>query len=86
MDRLLSKKNIFLSIYLVDSYIENKELLDFKDRRLLMELKDVFNKRIIKSTIDKVETRIKQILDNDNEFFPVKVYFKPKKYDFCRKH
>ena len=81
MDRLLSKKNIFLSIYLVDSYIENKELLDFKDRRLLMELKDVFNKRIIKSTIDKVETRIKQILDNDNEFFPVKVYFKPKKYE-----
>lgn len=30
-DRLLSNENIFLSIYMVNSYIQNKELLNKED-------------------------------------------------------
>ena len=40
-DRLLSEENIFQAIYTVNSYIQNRELLDREDVDLLEELKDV---------------------------------------------
>lgn len=80
-ERVLSKKNIFLSIYLVDSYIENKELLSPQERQYLAALKDVFDKKIIGKIIKKVKKRIEQILSDEEEFFEVTVFFKPKKYD-----
>lgn len=80
-ERLLSSENIYHSIYLANSYIQNKELLSKEDLDLLYKLNDVFNKEIIRETISNVHTRIKEILDNESAYFDVLVYFKPKKYE-----
>ncbi|AVQ40529.1 hypothetical protein C7M56_18380 [Clostridium botulinum] len=80
-ERLLSDKNIFLSIYLVDSYIQNKELLSQKERKTLNNLRDVFNVTNIEKTIKKVRARLAEMLNNELEYFEVAVYFKPKKYE-----
>lgn len=79
-DRLLSEENIFLAIYTVDSYIQNRELLDQEDVRLLEDLKDVFNHDVMMDTVERVEKRLTSILDDDAECFVTTVYFKPKKY------
>lgn len=86
-DRLLSDENIFLSIHLVGSYIQNKELLTPKERNELYSLKDIFNSSKINKTIINVRAKLEKILkDNNNdkdkdEYFTTKVYFKPKKID-----
>ena len=80
-ERLLSSENIYHSIYLANSYVQNKELLSRKDLDLLYKLNDAFNKEIIQETISNVHKRIKEILDNESEYFQVLVYFKPKKYE-----
>ena len=80
-ERLLSSENIYHSIYLANSYIQNKELLSRKDLDLLYKLNDAFNKEIIQETISNVHKRIKEILDNESDYFHVLVYFKPKKYE-----
>lgn len=79
-ERLLSSANIFLAIYMVDSYVLNQELLNCKDRELLVSLKDVFDVSLIKHTIQEVQKRIQRILDYPNEYFETTVYFKPKGY------
>ena len=42
-ERLLSSENIYHSIYLANSYIQNKELLSRKDLDLLYKLNDRSN-------------------------------------------
>lgn len=79
--RLLSDENIFLSIHLLNSYIQNKELLSPEDRKELYSLRDIFDANKIKDTITKVRSRLEKILDDENEYFESKVYFKPKKID-----
>lgn len=83
MERLLSEENIFLAIYLVDSYIEGKEkrgLLSLEDQQVLLKRHDIFNVNYIKNEIiRKVYNRLKNIFDND-DYFEINVYFKPKKY------
>lgn len=79
--RLMSDENIFLSIHLLSSYIQNKELLSPEDRKELYSLKDIFDASAVNSTITKVRSRLDKILNNENEFFESKVYFKPKKID-----
>lgn len=79
--RLLSDENIFLSIHLVGSYIQNKELLSPEERKELYSLKDVFNSSKINNTIIKVRSKLDKILNNENEYFESKVFFKPKKID-----
>ena len=80
-ERLLNDKNIFLSIYLVESYIQNKELLSYADRKLLAELRDIFNIEKVENVIDEVKIRLEKLLDDERDFFEVTVFFKPKKYD-----
>lgn len=80
-DRLLSDENIFLAIYTVDSYIQERELLDSEDTELLARLKDVFNRNIMEDTVRKVKGRLALILENDSEYFTTTVYFKPKKFE-----
>ena len=80
-DRLLSEENIFLAIYTVDSYIQNRDLLDREDVDLLEDLKDVFNYGVMMDTVMRVKERLKSILDNDSEYFVTTVYFKPKQYE-----
>lgn len=53
---LMSDSNIYLSIYSLDSYIFNKELLSDEDKVLMDKLKDKFN-----------ETFINQIREEQNE-------------------
>lgn len=79
-DRLLSDENIFLAIYTVDSYIQNKDLLDQDDTELLAKLKDVFNHAVMTGTVKQVKERLTSILEGDSEYFTTKVYFKPKKF------
>lgn len=79
-ERLLSEKNIFQAIYTVDSYIQNKDLLDKEDAELLEKLKDVFNCTIISDTVKRIRDRLRLIIDDDSEHFTTTVYFKPKKY------
>ncbi len=78
-ERLLSDENIFLSIHLVGSYIENKELLSPEERKELCLLKDVFNSNKINDTVKTVHSKLRKILDDQNEYFESKVFFKPKK-------
>ncbi|MEG0900404.1 MAG: hypothetical protein RSF40_11940, partial [Oscillospiraceae bacterium] len=80
-ERLMSDENIFLSIHLVGSYIQNKELLSPEERKELYFLKDVFNSNKINETIISVRSKLKKILNDENEYFETKVYFKPKKID-----
>lgn len=80
-DRLLSDENIYLSIYLANSYIQNKELLSDEDLDLLYKLNDVFNKDVVLNTITTVRNRIDSLLNDDSFYFDVQVYFKPKKYE-----
>lgn len=79
-DRLLSDENIFLAIYLVNSYIQNKELLSLSEQKELVRLKQVFDVKHIESTIEKIRLRLSKILDDEGNFFEISVYFKPKKY------
>lgn len=79
-NRLLSDENIFLAIYTVDSYIQNRDLLDQDDTELLAKLKDVFNHNIMTNTIKQVKDRLISILEDDSEYFTTTVYFKPKKF------
>lgn len=79
LSRVTSDTNIFLSIFTVESYIQNKELLNDKDIELLNKLHDPFidNSRLIK----KIKDKLKEILTDNDKYFEVSVYFKPKKYD-----
>lgn len=55
-ERLLSDENIFLSIYLINSYLggkDNKELLSLNDQQDLLKLYDIFNVEYIKKNYRK---------------------------------
>lgn len=76
---LLSDENIYLSIYSLNSYVFEYDLLDANDRELYHSLQDKFDKKVINKVILKVRKRIEELLNKDEEFIEVKVYFKPKK-------
>lgn len=78
---LLSDENIYLSIYSLNSYIFEYNLLDRNDRILYHKLQDKFNKECIDKVISQVRERIKNLLEDDDEYIKAKVYFKPKKLD-----
>lgn len=79
LKRVLSDENIFLSIFTVESYIQNPELLSTSDINKLNNLRDPFinNSKYIK----KIRERINDVLCNNDGYFKVDVYFKPKKYN-----
>ena len=76
---LLSDENIYLSIYSLNSYVFEYDLLDASDRELYHSLQDKFDKKVINIVVLEVRKRIEELLDKDDEFIEVKVYFKPKK-------
>lgn len=77
-EKLISKENIFLSIYSLESYVFNKELLDDNDELLMNELKDKFNEVYINNVIEKVQECLKELVVNPEYFVEAKVYFNPK--------
>lgn len=83
--KVLSDENIFLSINLMDSYLQNKELLTSAEREKVAILSDVFNDTEISKTIKLVHTRLLNILENDDNFFECSVYLKPKGHDNGKK-
>lgn len=79
-ERLFDKSNIFLALYSVNSYICNRELLTKDDRNSLNRLKDIFDEDNIDGWIEKIENRLKGLINGD-DYLKAKVYFKPKKYE-----
>ena len=80
-ERVISDENIYLAIYYVESYIQEKDLLSRSDRILLKKLVDKFNAKLISVTIKKVKTKLKLLLDEkEDSYIETLVYFKPKKY------
>lgn len=76
---LLSDENIYLSIYSLNSYIFEYNLLNQDDRILYHQLQDKFDRKCINNVILQVRERIENLLENENEYIETKVYFKPKK-------
>ena len=62
--RLLSEENIFLSIYLADSWMLNPELLEESDYKDFLALKDIYDEENIAEVISKVKDCIVDVLDN----------------------
>lgn len=77
---LLSNENIVFSIHTVQSYIQNRALLENGDKKLLYELNDIYNVKIISKVINSVKEKLEKILEDDSYFFSASVFFKPKKY------
>ena len=79
-ERLFSKRNIYLALYSVESFISNRELLDKGDKEELNRLKDKFDEENIEKWIEKIQERLYQLID-DIHYLQAKIFFKPKKYD-----
>ncbi|GAB1535527.1 hypothetical protein ADMFC3_11580 [Geovibrio sp. ADMFC3] len=76
--RIIDKKNIFQSIYAVDSFIFEKDLLSNEDFKDLLKLKDVFDEIFINDYINQVQKLIHNVLIEDS-LFECSVFFRPKK-------
>lgn len=79
--RLMSDSNIYLSIYSLDSYIFNKELLSDEDKLLMDKLKDKFNETFINQIIEMVRNCLEKLVLEQDFFIEAEVYFNPKKYE-----
>lgn len=80
-EKILSEENIFAAIYSVESYINERNLLSDEDLDLFCKLKDKYNKKQIKEIIKNCKTLLNKILDKDDEYFKIQVYFKAKKWE-----
>ncbi len=79
--RLISDSNIYLSIYSLESYIFNKELLSNQDWILMNKLKDKFQEDVIRTVIKRVRGCLNKLISDPEYFIEAQVYFKPKKYE-----
>ena len=80
-DFVLSYENIAYAIYTVKSYIQNPTMLSEDDKKLLFQLNDIYNEKLIISTIYIIKNILISILDKKDYYFQADVKFKPKKYD-----
>lgn len=72
---LLSDENIYLSIYSLNSYVFEYNLLNTEDRILYHRLQDKFDARLI----NRVITRVKEYLNrNKNNYFKCEIEIKIK--------
>lgn len=79
--RLVSDKNIYLSIFSVDSFLFNKELLSTEDKKMLENLKDKFNDLYIMQAIRDVRECIEKLVLDSEYFIEAKVFLNPKKLE-----
>lgn len=79
--RVISDENIYLAIYYVETYIQEKDLLSRSDRILLKKLVDKFNTNLISVIIKRVKKRLESLLTDEKDYIEATVYFKPKKYN-----
>ena len=80
-DRLISKENIYKAIYSLESYVFEKELLSDNDIELYSKLYDKYDTETINCTIWKCRKKLIKTIKDDEFFFDIEVYFKPKKLD-----
>lgn len=94
-NKIVSRRNIYNSIYSLESYVFEKGLLDTSypvmdmngnkiaedDLSLYYALSDKFSLSLINKVIDVCEKRLHRLLDEKDEYFDVKVYFKIKDKD-----
>lgn len=78
--RILDSKNIYNSIYCLESYISEKGLLKEADLEDLERLKDKFDYKLIREYISNCQSRLQSILEDPNVLFDIEVYFKIKKF------
>lgn len=77
--RVLSDENIFLAVSFTHSYVKETGLLSKEDKDCLARLRDIYNEQYMEQIVVEVRKRIIAIMENDNMFFKIRVYFKPKK-------
>lgn len=80
LEIICSKQNIYKSIYSLESYIFEKDLLSKNDKELLYRLSDKYNLNLIEDVINDVQLNIKNILNDKDKLFEVEVYFRAKGY------
>lgn len=81
VDKILDGRNIFNSIYCMESYVFDKGLLDEEDLRLYYALADKHNMDLIDGVIAACRERLQWLFKDKDNLFVAKVYFKLKKYD-----
>lgn len=74
---LYSDQNIFHAVYATRESIQEKFILEKRDKDKLYELYDVFDEVNIRDTIRMVKERLEEVLEKD-KYFQAKVYFIPK--------
>lgn len=79
--QLISKENIYKAIYSLDSYVFEKELLSDQDIVLYSKLADKYDTETINCTIWKCRKKLIYAIKDDDFFFDIDIYFKPKKLD-----
>lgn len=77
---VISSVNIYNAIYSLESYTFEKELLSKDDIHLFNKLTDKYDKSFLDEIIQECQEIITAIL-NSQDYFQIKVFFKPKKYD-----
>ena len=81
IDKILDGRNIFNSIFCMESYVFDKGLLDVEDLRLYYALADKHNVELIENVIERCKEKLKWIFADKANLFEVKVFFKLKNYD-----
>lgn len=78
--KIIDEKNIYNSIYSLESYVFEKNLLSKSDLEIYFRLTDKYDKDFIAQTIAICQKKLIQILTTD-QLFDIQVYFKLKKYE-----
>lgn len=95
LDKIVSKQNIYNSIYSLESYVFDKGLLDTKspvkgdsgeilaenDLELFYALGDKYNFKLIDKIIELCEQRLNWLFESKEHLFEISVYFKLKGID-----
>lgn len=78
---IVSDTNIYNAIYCLESYIFEKGLLNEDDLACYARLSDKYDFVYIGEVMEKCRNRLEEILSSSDVLFPIKVYFKMKKWD-----
>ena len=81
IDKILDGRNIFNSIFCMESYVFDKGLLDAEDLELFYALADKHNVELIETVIEDCQEKLKWIFADKANLFEAKVFFKLKNYD-----
>lgn len=80
-EKILDGRNIFNSIFCLESYVFDKGLLDSDDLKLYYALADKHNVELIEHVIGSCQKKLEKIFSDKNHLFDAKVFFKLKNYD-----